>query len=137
MYRYGDSTHYELGLSRDFTLMEEMPVGQSLTLGADWNVNFGSGGYLDYLYGVERDYVEAEDEDEDGDFMRGNKDGIGGTTLKLTLTWQLCDCFSIGGVVAYTSLLNESIRDGYRDSAWYGNYEDDFVWGGFQAKLGF
>lgn len=132
MYRNLDGTHYELGLSRDFTLMEEMPLGESLTLGADWNVNFGSGKYLDYLYGVGRRY----DADED-DFLRGNKDGIGGTTLKLTLTWQLCECFSLGGVVAYTSLLNESIREGYRDSGWYGNYKDDFVWGGLQAKLGF
>jgi hypothetical protein len=55
----------------------------------------------------------------------------------LTLTWQLCECFSLGGVVAYTSLLNESVREGYRDSGWYGNYKDDFVWGGLQAKLGF
>lgn len=134
MYRYEDSTHFELGLSRDFTLVEEMPLGQSLTLGADWNVNFGSGGYLDFLYGVGRDYDENDD-----DFVRGNKDGIGGTTLKLTLTWQLCDCFSIGGVVAYTSLLNESLRESYRDSDWHwgGKYEDDLVWGGFQAKLGF
>ena len=132
MYRNLDGIHYELGLSRDFTLMEEMPLGESLTLGADWNVNFGSGKYLDYLYGVGRRY----DADED-DFLRGNKDGIGGTTLKLTLTWQLCECFSLGGVVAYTSLLNESIREGYRDSGWYGNYKDDFVWGGLQAKLGF
>lgn len=132
MYRNLDGTHYELGLSRDFTLMEEMPLGESLTLGADWNVNFGSGKYLDYLYGVGRRY----DADED-DFLRGNKDGIGGTTLKLTLTWQLCECFSLGGVVAYTSLLNESVREGYRDSGWYGNYKDDFVWGGLQAKLGF
>jgi hypothetical protein len=132
MYRNLDGTHYELGLSRDFTLMEEMPLGESLTLGADWNVNFGSGKYLDYLYGVGRRY----DVDED-DFLRGNKDGIGGTTLKLTLTWQLCECFSLGGVVAYTSLLNESVREGYRDSGWYGNYKDDFVWGGLQAKLGF
>ena len=132
MYRCYDGTHYELGLKRDFVLMEEMPLGESLTLGADWNVNFGSGKYLDYLYGVGRGY----DADED-DFVRGNKDGIGGTTLKLVLTWQLCDCFSVGGVLAYTSLLNESIRDGYRDSLWYGNYKDDCVWGGIQAKLGF
>ena len=132
MYRYMDAMHYEFGFKRDFVLMEEMPLGESLTLGADWNVNFGSGKYLDYLSGVARDY----DGDED-DFMRGNKDGIGGTTLKLVLTWQLCENFSLGGVAAYTSLLNESIRDGYRDSGWYGNYKDDLVWGGVQAKLEF
>ena len=132
MYRHDDGTHYELGLKRDFVLMEEMPLGESLTLGADWNVNFGSGRYLDYLYGVERGYDAEED-----DFLRGNKDGIGGTTVKLALTWQLCECFSVGGVLAYTSLLNESIRDGYRDSGWYGNYKDDLIWGGVQMKLGF
>ncbi len=136
MYRHMDGMHYEFGLKRDFVLMEEMPLGESLTLGADWNVNFGSGKYLDYLYEVGRGYYYDEAEDEDG-FRRGNKDGIGGTTLKFILTWQLCDCFSVGGVLAYTSLLNESLRDGYRDSGWYGNYKDDLVWGGVQAKLEF
>lgn len=133
-YRYLDATHYELGLKRDFALMEEMPLGESLTLGVDWNLNFGSGKYLDYLYGVGRGYDAEED-----DFLRGNKDGIGGTTLKFTLTWQLCDCFSVGGVLAYTSLLNESLRDNYRDSGWYwgSHYDDDCVWGGVQAKLEF
>lgn len=131
-YRYLDATHYELGLKRDFALMEEMPLGESLTLGVDWNVNFGSGKYLDYLYGVGRGYDAEED-----DFLRSNKDGIGGTTLKFALTWQLCDCFSVGGVLAYTSLLNESLRNSYRDSGWYGNYKDDCVWGGVQAKLEF
>lgn len=138
MYRPEDSTHYELGLKRDFVLMEEMALGDSLTLGFDWNVNFGSGRYLDYIYsGVGRGAFIEEDEDEY--FERGNKDGIGGTTVKLILTWKLCDCFSIGGVVAYTSLLNESIRDGYRDSGWYwgSHYDADCVWGGVQAKLSF
>ena len=134
MYRYEDATHYEVCLRRDCVLMEEMSLGDSLTLGVDWNVNFGSGKYLDFLYGVGRDYLEQED-----DFKRGNKDGIGGTTLKFVLTWQLCDCFSIGGVLAYTSLLNETIRDNYRDSGWYwgSHYDDDCVWGGIQAKLSF
>ena len=131
-YRYLDATHYELGLKRDFALMEEMPLGESLTLGVDWNVNFGSGKYLDYLYGVGRGYDAEED-----DFLRSNKDGIGGTTLKFALTWQICDYFSVGGVLAYTSLLNESLRNSYRDSGWYGNYKDDCVWGGVQAKLEF
>ncbi len=137
-YRYLDATHYELGLKRDFALMEEMPLGESLTLGVDWNLNFGSGKYLDYLYGVGRGYYYDEEEDEEG-FRRVNKDGIGGTTLKFTLTWQLCDCFSVGGVLAYTSLLNESLRDNYRDSGWYwgSHYDDDCVWGGVQAKLEF
>lgn len=132
MYRYANATHYEFGLKRDFVLIEEMPLGNSLDLGLDWNVNFGSGRYLDFLYGVGRGYLSDED-----DFARGNKDGIGGTTLKASLTWSLTENFSIGGVIAYTSILNESIRGGYRDSGWYGNYKDDFVWGGIQASLSF
>lgn len=136
-YRSIDATHYELGLKRDFVLLEEMSVGDSLTLGLDWNVNFGSGKYLDYLYGVGRGYYYI-DEDNDG-FDKVNKDGIGGTTIKVSLTWQICDCFSVGGVIAYTSLLNESLRENYRDSGWYwgSHYDDDCVWGGFQASLGF
>lgn len=134
MYRDEDATHYEAGLKRDFVLMEEMSLGDSLTLGVDWNVNFGNGGYLDFLYDVGRGYIEDTEK-----FERGNKDGIGGTTLKFTLTWKLCDCFSIGGVVAYTSLLNETIRDSYRDSGnyWGSHYDADCVWGGIQAKLSF
>jgi hypothetical protein len=134
LYRSDDGMHYEFGLKRDFVLMEDMSVGESLTFGAEWNVNFGSGKYLDYLYGVGRDYNS-----QDEDFSRGNKDGIGGTTLKCTLTWQLCEHFSLGGVIAYTSLLNQSIRESYRDSDWYGSYDykDDLVWGGIQAKIGF
>lgn len=134
MYRADDGMHYEFGFKRDFVLMEDMSVGESLTFGAEWNVNFGSGKYLDFLYGVGRDYNS-----QDEDFSRGNKDGIGGTTLKCTLTWQICDHFSLGGVIAYTSLLNQSIRESYRDSDWYGSYDykDDLVWGGIQAKIGF
>ena len=134
LYRSDDGMHYEFGLKRDFVLMEDMSVGESLTFGAEWNVNFGSGKYLDYLYGVGRDYNS-----QDEDFSRGNKDGIGGTTLKCTLTWQHCEHFSLGGVIAYTSLLNQSIRVSYRDSDWYGSYDykDDLVWGGIQAKIGF
>ena len=131
-YRCFDGMHYELGLKRDIELLDEMPLGESLTFGVDWNFNFANGKYLDYLYGVGRRYDAEEDY-----FERGNKDGIGGTTLKFTLTWKICDCFSVGGVLAYTSLLNESIREGYRDSGWYGNYKDDLVWGGVQAKLEF
>ncbi len=137
MYRNMDGTHYELGLKRDFVLLEEMSIGDSLTLGLDWNVNFGSGKYLDYLYGVGR--VFDENVGDEGEFTRGNKDGIGGTTIKATLTWQICDNFSVGGVIAFTSLLNESIRENYRDSGeyWGSHYDDDCVWGGFQANLSF
>ncbi len=134
MYRYSDGTHYEAGLKHEMVLCEEMPFGESLSLGIDWNVNFGSGKYLDYLYGVGRNYVAADDE-----FERGSKGGIGGTTLKFSLTWQICENFSLGGVLAYTSLLNETIRGSYRDSGWYwgSHYDSDIVWGGVQAKLSF
>ena len=131
-YRDGDGMYYEVGLKRDFVLTEDMPMGGALVFGADWNVSLGSGKYLDYLYGVGRGYDAGSDE-----FTALNKDGVGGTTLKLSLTWQITDFFSLGGVAAYTSLLNETIRESYRDSGWYGNYRDDFVWGGVQAKFEF
>jgi hypothetical protein len=136
MYRCWDGTHYEAGLNKTFSLVEEMPIGQSLELELDWNVNFGSGKYLDYLYGVGRYYYEIEDGDDyDCGFENGNRDGIGGTTIKATLSWALNDNISVGGVLAYTSLLNGSIRGAYDDDGW--DYKDDLVWGGFQVSLSF
>lgn len=140
---YKQGVHYELGLNKELDLaevFEDLPE-ETLTLGADWNVSFGDGHYLNYLYGG------AYPCNEDGEFV-GSSAGFGGTTVKLYLTWQVCENFSIGGTVAYTGVLNSSYRESLGDQGddWWdysdetggnGFYQRDFVWGGIQAKLSF
>ena len=78
----------------------------------------------------------------------GSSAGFGGTTVKLYLTWQVCENFSLGGTVAYTGVLNGAYRESLGDQGddWWdysdetggnGFYQRDFVWGGIQAKLSF
>ena len=143
---YKQGVHYELGLNKEFDLaevFEDLPE-ETLTLGADWNVSFGTGHYLNYLYGGTRSGYDEEGEMQ----YEGSSAGFGGTTVKLYLTWQVCENFSIGGTVAYTGVLNASYRESLGDQGddWWdysdetggnGFYQRDFVWGGIQAKLSF
>ena len=129
---YKQGVHYEIGFNKEFEICD------SVTLGADWNVNFGTGHYLSYLYGGTRSgYDEAGEREYDG-----SSAGFGGTTVKVYLTWQVTEWFSLGGVVAYTGVLNGAYREALGDQGddWYadgGFYQRDFVWGGLQAKLSF
>ena len=123
-----DGVHYELGLKKEETLSDlfdsENELLSQLTLSGDVNVNFGTAKYLTYLY---------DGDTEDDDIV---KRGIGGITAKLGLTWAPCDHFSIGGLLAFTSILNNRARDEFdKMDACCDNTEQ--VWGGFQAKLSF
>ena len=144
---YKQGVHYELGFNKELDLAELIDAlpEETLTLGADWNVSFGTGNYLNYLYGGTRSGY-----DEDGEMQYdGSSAGFGGTTVKLYLTWQVCENFSLGGVIAYTGVLNGAYRESlgdqgddwwdYDEDAGRGNgfYQRDFVWGGLQAKLSF
>lgn len=143
---YKQGVHYELGLNRELDLaevFEDLPE-ETLTLGADWNVSFGTGRYLNYLYGGTRSGYDEEGEMQ----YDGSSAGFGGTTVKLYLTWQVCENFSLGGTVAYTGVLNGAYRESLGDQGddWWdysdetggnGFYQRDFVWGGIQAKLSF
>ena len=144
---YKQGVHYELGINKEIDLasvFDDLPE-ETLTLGADWNVSFGTGHYLNYLYGGTRSGY-----DEDGEMQyEGSSAGFGGTTVKLYLTWQVCENFSLGGVIAYTGVLNGAYRESIGDQGddWWdydedaergnGFYQRDFVWGGLQAKLTF
>jgi len=124
---YKQGVHYEIGFNREYEIID------SVTVGADWNVNFGTGHYLNYLYGGTRS--------DDGEYT-GSSAGFGGTTIKAYLTWQVTEWFSLGGVVAYTGVLNGAYRESLGDTGddyWDGGgfYQRDFVWGGLQAKLSF
>ena len=129
---YKQGVHYEIGFNKEFEIYD------SVTLGADWNVNFGTGHYLNYLYGGTRSGY-----DEEGEMAYdGSSAGFGGTTVKVYLTWQVTEWFSLGGVIAYTGVLNGAYREALGDQGddWYedgGFYQRDFVWGGLQAKLSF
>ena len=136
---YKQGVHYELGFNREFEVCD------SVTVGADWNVSFGTGHYLNYLYGGTRSGY-----DEDGEMQYdGSSAGFGGTTVKLYATWQITDSLSLGGTIAYTGVLNGAYRESLGDQGddWWdydeeaergnGFYQRDFVWGGLQAKLTF
>ena len=144
---YKQGVHYEIGFNKELdlaTVIDGLPE-EALTLGADWNVSFGTGHYLNYLYGGTRSGY-----DEDGEMQYdGSSAGFGGTTVKLYLTWKVCENFSLGGVIAYTGVLNGAYRESLGDQGddWWdydenagrgeGFYQRDFVWGGLQAKLTF
>ena len=137
-----DANHFELGLKKEVTLGDLAGVEESwlndLTLGADWNLNFGSGMYLtEGLYGVGGgDYLYDEDADEsyfEDDYL---KDGVGGTTIRFDLSYEVCKHFTVGAFVAYTAVLNGDVRDGL-SAADYGRASRNLVWGGFKAGLKF
>ena len=130
--------HYEIGFNK------EVEVYDAVTVGVDWNVNFGDGHYLNFLYGGTRSGYDEYGERE----YEGSSAGFGGTTVKLYATWQVTEWFSLGGVIAYTGVLNGAYREALGDQGddWWdysdenggnGFYQRDFVWGGLQAKVSF
>lgn len=127
-YNRVNGTHYELGLKKEEALSDlfdsENDLLSQLTVSGDVNVNFGCHRYLTYLY--------------DGDPETGDSvpNGIGGITTKFGLTWAPCDHFSIGGLVAFTSVLGETARDEFDDMDTCCDCPD-LVWGGIQAKFSF
>jgi len=127
----GPAMHYEFGFNKEMALsdifMSENEFLSRWTVGADWNLNFGDYRYLAFLYGDD------------------SHCGIGGTTVKFYLTWQITDWMSLGGVVAYTGVLNSGIRDVIGDQGddyeFCGNpgesYPRDLCWGGLQLKISY
>jgi len=135
---YNQAMHYELGFNKEIEIVE------TLTLGADWNVNFGDPRYLQFLYGgVERPAYDEEAGELYSEYDADPKGGFGGTTVKVYLTWQITDWMSLGGTIAYTGVLNSSLRDSLGDQGedyWFcGNegdgYPRDLLWGGLQLRL--
>ena len=143
---FKQGVHYEIGFNRELDLAEVIDIPEeTLTLGADWNVSFGTGHYLNYLYGGTRSGY-----DENGEMQYdGSSAGFGGTTVKVYLTWKITDNLSLGGTIAYTGVLNGAYRESIGDQGddWWdydeeaergnGSYQRDFVWGGVSLKLAF
>ena len=136
---YKQGVHYELGFNKEFEVIDDV------TIGADWNVSFGTGHYLNYLYGGTRSGY-----DEDGERLyEGSSAGFGGTTVKLYANWQITENLTLGGTIAYTGVLNGAYRESIGDQGDYwwdynaeddlpnGSYQRDFIWGGVSLKLAF
>ena len=130
--------HFEVGLAQDWKVGElvesENDILNRLTVGFDWNVNFGSGRFFtNYIYGPVPGAYDPEADEYDEECM---SDGIGGTTIQGKLAYKVCDHFTIGAVLAFTSTLSGEARDaiGYME---HGGSFKDLVWGGLQAKLEF
>ena len=129
--------YYEVGVNKEIDLASVIDIPEeTLSLGADWNVGFGDSRYLYYLYGGV-DYREGED----GEETWSNPDaGIGGTTVKAYLTWNITEWMSLVGTIAYTGVLNGSARQSLGDAGtgWQGDsYRRDLLWGGLSLKFAF
>lgn len=127
---YRSGFYYELGLNREFDVLSPLELPEdTLFLGVDWNLSFGDKYYLSYLYGgtAEGGYPNA---------------GIGGTTVKTYLSWKIADFVSLVGTLAYTGVLNSSVRDALDelgpDVGWEGDrYPRDLLWWGISLKFAF
>ena len=136
---YKQGVHYELGFNREFEVCD------SVTVGADWNVSFGSGHYLNFLYGGTCSGVDEEGEMQ----YDGSSAGFGGTTVKVYASWAITDNVSIRGTIAYTGVLNGAYRESLGDQGddWWdydeeaergnGFYQRDLVWGGLSLNVTF
>ena len=128
--------HYELGFNKEIDVLAPFELPEdTLILGLDWNLNFGDSRYLYFLYGG----VDWDVDEYGEDTWSNPKAGIGGTTLKAYLTWNITDWVSLVGTVAYTGVLNGSARQALADdSGWQGdNYRRDLLWGGVSLKFAF
>lgn len=139
------SFHYELGVNREIDILGpfELPEDK-LLFGLDWNVNFGDGRYLSYLYGGTPSgaYDHGEDEGIYDDYADRPTAGIGGTTIKAYLTWNITEWMSLVGTIAYTGVLNDSSRDALDDvdsgMGWEDDkYPRDLLWWGLSLKFAF
>ena len=134
---YKQGMHYELGLNREFDVLSPFELPEdTLILGLDWNLNFGDSRYLYFLYGG----VDWDVDENGEDTWSDPKAGIGGTTVKAYLTWNITDWMSLVGTIAYTGVLNGSARQslGDEDTGWQGSqYRRDLLWGGVSLKFAF
>jgi len=137
LYRTETTAYFELGLAKEVGLADafdsEADILQRLTVGAEWGLGIASGKYLSYLYGLGRGDYDAEEDAFEHDCF---KNGVGGTTLRFNLAYEVCDHFTVGTVLAYTAVLNDDICGSYRAVGAPSAYRN-LVWGGLQAKLSF
>ena len=71
--------------------------------------------------------------------------GVGGTTVKVYLTYAITDWLQVGATIGYTGVLNGSLRDAIGEQGgdyWFGgnegaSYPRDLLWGGLSLKLSY
>ena len=129
---------FEVGLKQDWTVgaivESENDYLNRLTVGFDWNVNFGSGRFFsNYLWGPVQGAYDPETGEYDEECIQ---DGIGGTTIRGNLAYEVCDHFTVGMFLAFTSALSSSVRDSVEYMGHGGSYKD-LVGGGLLVKLDF
>ena len=137
-YTPASGCHFEVGLAQDWKVGElvesENDFLNRLTVGFDWNVNFGSGRFFtNYIYGPVPGAYDPESDEYDEECM---SDGVGGTTIQGKLAYKVCEHFTIGALLAFTSTLSGEARDAIDYMGRGGSFKD-LVWGGLQAKLDF
>ena len=130
--------HFEVGLKQDWSVGEllesESDFLNRLSAGFDWSVNFASGRFFtNYIYGPVPGVYNPELDEYDDEAM---SNGIGGTTIKGSLAYQVCDHFTVGAVLAFTSAMSGEARDAIAYMERGGSYKD-CVWGGIQVKIAF
>lgn len=141
---YKNAFHYELGFNKEV----EVSCVEGLAVGADWNVSFGDRDYLYFLFGgTPSGAYDHNDDPTDPDIYDDYDNrcgGFGGTTIKLYSSYQLTDWCSIKATIAYTGLLNGSLRDsiGEQDDGFdfYNTgaaYRRDLLWGGLSLNFEF
>jgi len=144
---YKQSFNYEIGFNK------EIEVCDTVTVGADWNVNFADGNYLNYLFGgVSNPQFDSFVDEASGetvverydDYDRTPRGGFAGTTVKCYAAWAITDWMSLRATIAYTGLLNGSLRDAIGDMGsdydFYGSgdgYPRDLLWGGLSLNFTF
>ena len=146
-YMYRDFGNYKQGMYYEVGFNKEVEIVESLTAGIDWNIGFGDSHYLQQLFG-DVDYRCWED--GNGDEYEDYSDpeaGIGGTTVKLYLNWQVTDYLALGATIGYTGVVNGSARQGLGDQTYYEGdywgdgagdmYPRDLLWGGLSAHFTF
>jgi len=122
MWLYQDFGLAKRGFLYETGLNKKVEIVKGLSAGADWNVTFGDSAAIADLYGA-------------GDA------GVGGTTVKLYLVWQVTKWLSVGCTIAYTGVLNGAAREALGDTAVYWGdgsgdaYPRDLLWGGINLKM--
>jgi len=112
---YDDIGEYDSGFYYECGLNKEIELCDSLSLGADWNVNFADGDYMAFL-------------------INDIGGGCVGTTFKTYLSWAVTDWLSLVGTIAYTGILSSDGRD-YYDAQ--DKDRKDALWGGVSAQFTF
>lgn len=104
-YVQADSAYVSIGLNKEVALTDALKAGGEVSLGLAGN-NFS-----EFYYGE-----------------NGNKSGLNDANLSVYLAYSLTENISIGGKLAYTTLVDSELRD-------CDTYRSEIIWGGINLKV--